>query len=114
MVQKISSPQAKLTLLDEETPYRTEALDFYRSLLTARTARDEFLVRDDYKELAETSMILLSEVPPFGYISLKIPGPTHKVRFCQHGIYAKSPWLFQPSQTWRRISLGVLRNLQPS
>ena len=61
------------------------ALHYYREVLQKRSRQGKFYLRDDYKELVETSMVLLGEAPP--NFSWKKPGAAHKARFCSFGIY---------------------------
>ena len=80
--------------VDQEQTIRTlegqlfnkeEALKFYKMVLQKRTVQGKFYIRDDYKELVETSMVLLGDTPP--NFSWKKPGAAHKARFCAFGIY---------------------------
>ena len=64
---------------------KEEAIQFYKDLLQKRSRKGKYLVRDDYKELVETSMMLLGEIP--GNFSWKKPGAANKARFCAFGIY---------------------------
>jgi hypothetical protein len=67
--------------LDQEIFKREEALDFYRKILTQKHGRtSNYLVRDDYREIAESSMALLGEMPPGGRMIWKKPGARHKAR----------------------------------
>lgn len=61
------------------------ALNFYKEVLQKKTKQGKWTLRDDYKELVETSMAVLGEVPPS--FSWKKPGAAHKARFCSFGIY---------------------------
>ena len=45
--------------LDENIVGRYEAIDFYRKLLMMKNKKNEWMIIDDYKELAEFAMILL-------------------------------------------------------
>ena len=45
------------------------------------------MIRDDYRELAECSVMLLGDVPPSGKIFWRRPGACHKARLCAFGIY---------------------------
>ena len=54
--------------LDEDLVGRDEALDFYRKLLMKKNRKNEWMIRDDYKEIAECAMVILGETPPSGKI----------------------------------------------
>ena len=71
--------------LDGDLYNKEVALQYYREVLLKKTKKGKFTLRDDYKELVETSMVLLGEVPPS--FSWKKPGAAHKARFCSFGIY---------------------------
>ena len=73
--------------LDEDLVGRDEALDFYRKLLMKKNRKNEWMIRDDYKEIAECAMLLLGETPPSGKIVWRKPGACHKARFMAFGIY---------------------------
>lgn len=68
-------------LEDTFTFCKQEALNYLRTVLTMRTVRNEYLVRDDYRELAETAMVLMGEKPPGDRMVWKKPGPRHKARY---------------------------------
>ena len=87
--------------MDKDLPIKTvngkfynkeEAIQFYKDLLQKRSRKGKYLVRDDYKELVETSMMLLGETPE--NFSWKKPGTAHKARFCAFGIYKQGFSLF--------------------
>ena len=73
---------------------KEQAIDFYRKLLVKRNKRDEMMVRDDYRELAECAMMLLGETPKSGKISYKKTGACHKARFCAYGICSLKAFAF--------------------
>ena len=82
-----TTSEANFKTLSLEIPGRTQALEFYRELLTLKN-RNYMLVRDDYRELAECAMLVLGETPPSGKIVWRKPGACHKARFCAFGIYS--------------------------
>ena len=75
-----------VTVLDGDIYNKQEALVFYRDILSRRNRRNEYTIRDDYRELVELGMLLLGEQVPGG-MTWKKPGATHKARFCNFGIY---------------------------
>ena len=83
-----TNSEVEIMVLEMDVPFRQEALDFYRELLTRKNRRNEMTVRDDYRELAECAMMLLGETPPQGKMVWKKPGACHKARFCAFGIYS--------------------------
>ena len=89
-----TSSEASFMTLPSDVHGKEQALDFYRKLLMKRNKRDEMMVRDDYRELAECAMMLLGETPPSGKISWKKPGACHKARFCAYGIYSLKAFAF--------------------
>ena len=60
-----------ITTLDTDTPGKEEAIAFLKNLLTRKNKRNEMLVRDDYRELAECTLILLGETLSSGKFVLK-------------------------------------------
>ena len=82
-----TSSEVAITTLPVDTPGRIESLEFYRKVLTSRNKRDEMMVRDDYREIAECAMVLLGEKPP-GNFTWKKAGACHKARFMAFGIYS--------------------------
>ena len=52
-----TSSEAEFQTLGVDVHGRTEALDFYRDLLRRKNRRNEMLVRDDYRDLAECAML---------------------------------------------------------
>ena len=83
-----TSSEAVIVTLDEDLVGRDEALDYYRKLLMKKNRKNEWLIRDDYKEIAECAMLLLGETPPSGKIVWRKPGACHKARFMAFGIYS--------------------------
>ena len=74
-----------IKILEGDLYNKEVALYYYREVLKKKTRQGKWTLRDDYKELVETSMVLLGEVPPS--FSWKKPGAAHKARFCSFGIY---------------------------
>ena len=72
------------------TEMKTKAVTFYNEILSVKN-RNDSLPRDDYRTLAETSLMLLGGSPPGG-ICWKRPGAMHKARFM-----AKKPSLHSDS-----------------
>ena len=86
---------------------KNTAIRFYQDIL-ANKNRNGVLPRDDYKELAETSLILLGQKPPGG-VSYKKPGASHKARFMANGIYANKMFLFQKDLGYDRETVTALQ-----
>ena len=82
-----TSPEAEFFTLDKNIQGREEVLLFYKEILMRKNKRNEMTIRDDYRELAECSVMLLGEIPPSGKIFWRKPGACHKARFCAFGIY---------------------------
>ena len=82
-----TSPEAKFFVLDKNTFGREEALQFFQQILLKKNRRNDMMIRDDYRELAECSVMLLGDLPPSGKIFWRKPGACHKARFCAFGIY---------------------------
>ena len=82
-----TSPEAEIFTLDKDLVGRDEALLFYKEILLKKNQRNEIMIRDDYRELAECSVMLLGDLPPSGKIFWRKPGACQKARFCAFGIY---------------------------
>ena len=78
--------------LEGELYNKEEAVKFYKMVLQKRSSQGKFYIRDDYKELVETSLVLLGETPP--NFSWKKPGAAHKARFCAFAIYINKALAF--------------------
>ena len=78
--------------LDGELYNKEESVQFCKKVLQKRSKQGKFFLRDDYKELVETSMVLLGETPP--NFTWKKPGAAHKARFCAFGIYINKALAF--------------------
>ena len=80
-----------------ESPFLLDLKDdltkFYVEILTVKNSR-EVLPRDDYKEIAETALIMLGGSPPSG-VSWKKPGAVHKARFMANSLYSNKMFAFQ-------------------
>ena len=83
-----TKPGAEITILEIDTPGKRGAVEFLKDLLSRKNKRNEMLIRDDYRELAECALIVLGEIPPSGKIVWRKPGAYHKARFCSFGIYS--------------------------
>ena len=71
-----------------------EAIEFYTSILSNKNSRN-VLPRDDYRTLAETSLVILGGQLPAGRnLFWHKPGATHKARFMAFGIYANMKYSF--------------------
>ena len=81
-----TSPGATIRTLDGSLAMREEALQFYEKVIKARNDKNEILIRDDYREIVETAMMILGKPPRDSYVWKK-PGACHKARFCAFGIY---------------------------
>ena len=88
------------------------ALYYYREVLKKKTRQGKWTLRDDYKELVETSMVLLGEVPPS--FSWKKPGAAHKARFCSFGIYTTKLLLLLTSWSWMQMCFSLSSGWPPS
>ena len=76
---------APIKTLEGDLFNKEVAIEFYKEVLKKQKRNGKLALRDDYRELVETSMVLLGEVPsPFSW---KKPGAAHKARFCSFGIY---------------------------
>ena len=89
-----TSNTASITKLPVSLYNKEKAINFYHGLLAGQNKRDELLVRDDYRELAVTSLALLGEETPANQLIWKKCGATHKARFCAYGIYANKALAF--------------------
>ena len=102
------STYKKLTL---RSPFlrelKSSAIEFYTQILSSPD-KNGLLPRDDYKELAETSLILLGGSPPGG-ISWKKPGAVHKARFMANSLYSNVMYAFQDSLQYDETLLTPLR-----
>ena len=83
-----TSNTASITKLPVSLYNKEKAVNFYHRILAGKNKREELLVRDDYRELAVTSLALLGEETPVNQLVWKKCGGTHKARFCTYGIYA--------------------------
>ena len=103
-----TSSEAEITTLDMDTPGKERALEFLKMLLAMKNKRNEMLVRDDYRELAECAMIVLGELPPSGKIVWRKPGACHKARFCSFGIYSLKALTFSKQLELDRDTVTAL------
>ena len=86
---------------------KSDATEFYEKVFTEKH-RNQTLPRDDYRELAESSLILLGGIPPGG-ISWKKPGPVHKARFMANGLYSNKMFAFQEVLDYDVEDVAALR-----
>ena len=105
-----TSSEVSITTLPVDTPGRIESLEFYRKVLTSRNKRDEMMVRDDYREIAECAMVLLGEKPP-GNFTWKKAGACHKARFMAFGIYSLKALAFSDQLELDDDTIAGLRQL---
>ena len=103
-------PDTKIVYLDGHLYKKEEALSFYREVLDTRNKKNELLLRDDYREVAETSMMLLGEKPKEN-MSWKKPGPTHKARFMPYSIYTNKAVAFSDQMEELGMDMEVLPNI---
>ena len=86
---------------------KSDATEFYEKVFTEKH-RNQTLPRDNYRELAESSLILLGGIPPGG-ISWKKPGPVHKARFMANGLYSNKMFAFQEVLDYDVEDVSALR-----
>ena len=73
---------------------KQEAVLFYTTILSNKN-NNGVLPRDDYRQLAETSLVLLGgDLPAGRNLFWHKPGATHKARFMAFGIYANMMYSF--------------------
>ena len=73
--------------LNQNVMGRQEALQFYNEILKKKNRRDEMMIRDDYRELAECAMLVLGKHHQQERLCGKIPVACHKAILCAFGIY---------------------------
>ena len=83
---------------------RVAALQDLRSILQRAP---EFLPRDDYRELAELSMLVLGETPPRG-VHISIPRALHNARFMARMIYSTKMYLFRAQLMYQEETVNLL------
>ena len=67
-------------------------------------------LRDDYDELARTSLSVLGEIPPTG-IKWMEPGASHKTRFMADAFYTNKMHVFHPSLGYDKAIVTALRRV---
>ena len=73
---------------------KADDLEFYLRILSVKN-RNDVLPRDDYRQLAETSLVILfGNLPAGRNLFWHKPGATHKARFMAFGIYANMMFSF--------------------
>ena len=77
-------------LADILDPVKVQIIDFAEG----RLAAGEKLVRDDYREFLELSIIFLGGSPQHG-IHFMAPGPMHHARWMSKVIYSLKMWMFR-------------------
>ena len=95
--------------LDEST--KCEVVEFYTDYLQKTNMKGEMAARDDYKELAECSLMIIGEVPPSGKISWKKAGACHKARFMAFAIYSMKALAFCDQLDLDEETVDSLRRL---
>ena len=66
--------------------------------------------RDDYREIAETSLVILgSELPAGREMFWRKPGATHKARFMAFGIYSNKMFSFSDQLNYDNEMKAALR-----
>ena len=103
LTKKLNSVSRHLTEL------REEAIEFYQHILTDKDANNS-LPRDDYRELAETSLIILGgDLPAGRKVVWHKPGATHKARFMAFGIYANKMFSFSDQLHYDSEMMAALK-----
>ncbi|KAF0292832.1 hypothetical protein FJT64_009259 [Amphibalanus amphitrite] len=88
---------------------RDEAVKYLKEVLCEHS--DQVLLRDDYDELARTSLsVLLGEIPPGGTKWMK-PGASHKARFMADVIYTNKMYAFHASLGYDKATIAALRRV---
>ena len=89
------TPTKKLSIQSRHLrELKQSALEFYTHILSTKN-RNDVLPRDDYRVLAETSLLLLGgDLPAGRSLVWHKPGATHKARFMAFGIYANMMYSF--------------------
>ena len=86
---------------------KTKAIDYYMKILSVKN-RNDVLPRDDYRQLAETSLMLLGGIPPGG-VTWKKPGAVHKARFMANSLYSNVMYAFQDVLGYDADDIAALR-----
>ena len=86
---------------------KSDAIEFYMKILSEKN-RNDTLPRDDYRQLAETSLTLLGGIPPGG-VRWKKPGAVHKARFMGNGLYSNIMFAFQEAFGYDADDIATLR-----
>ena len=88
---------------------KQEALYYYEKILTVKN-NNNVLPRDDYRQLAETSLVILGGSLPAGrQLYWHKPGATHKARFMAFGIYANMMFSFSDQMEYDKEMMGALQ-----
>ena len=106
-----TTPDIATKMLNTEKKYLTDlknkAKEFYHSILTKNDKN--ILPRDDYKTLAQTSLVILGGQLPVGHKFVwHKPGATHKARFMAFGIYANMMYSFSNQMDYDKDVMDAL------
>jgi hypothetical protein len=97
----IDKASPRLTRLTVSNPWllnvRNQVLKELGELLSSKDSA--VLPRDDYRECAENTLIILGETPPRGIHFMK-PGAIHQARWMANNIYANKMFLFSKAMNY--------------
>jgi len=86
---------------------KNEAVEYLTQVLSENSS--QVILRDDYDELARTSLSLLGVVPPGEGIKWMKPGACHKARFMANAIFSNKMLAFQVALEYDRSTVSTLR-----
>ena len=89
---------------------RDEAVKYLKEVLCEHSG--QVLLRDDYDELARTSLSVLGEIPPVGIKWMK-PGASHRACFMVDVIYTNKMYAFTPSLGYDKDAVAALHRVVP-
>ncbi|KAF0311132.1 hypothetical protein FJT64_018018 [Amphibalanus amphitrite] len=87
---------------------RDEAAKYLKEVLCEHS--DQVLLRDEYDELARTSLSVLGGIPPGGTKWMK-PRASHKARFMADVIYTNKMYAFHASLGYDKATIAALRRV---
>ena len=85
---------------------REEAVKYLQEVLCEHSGL--LLLRDDYDELAGTSLSVLGEIPPGGIKKMK-PGASHMARFIADVIHTNNAYASHPCLGYCKATVAALR-----
>ena len=89
---------------------KDEAIDFYNQFLASPSRTSTSMPRDDYCEIAKTSLVILGGKLPAGREMFWCkPGATHKARFMAFGIYSNKMFSFSDQLNYDNEIKAALR-----